>query len=171
VTAGLRVVVGVGELAVSSDPGELLVTYALGSCVGVAAHDARAGVGGLLHFMLPNSAVNPEKARELPGMFGDVGLPFFLTQLFERGASRKHLVVKLAGGAEINGPDGFEIGKRNILLARRLLWKNAIVPAAEAVGGRIGRTMRLDMATGKVFLKDPDGERELLEERQWHSTC
>ena len=94
-------------------------------------------------------------------MFGDTGLPLFLERLFALGATRKHLVVKLAGGAEINGPDSFEIGKRNLLLARRLLWKNALAPAAEAVGGKVGRTVRIEVGTGKVLLKDPLGEREL----------
>lgn len=158
---GSRVVIGVGEMAVSKDPGDLLVTYALGSCVGVTAYDAEAGVGGMLHFMLPSSAVNPLKASEVPGMFGDVALPEFLTRLFEMGATRRHLALKLAGGAEINGPDSFEIGKRNILLARRTLWKNALAPLAEAVGGRVGRTLRLEMGSGKVWLKEPSGEREL----------
>lgn len=156
-----QIIVGVGDLAVSDDRSETLVTYALGSCLGVVAYDPHAGVGGLLHFMLPASSVNPEKARQNPAMFGDTGLPLFLQRLFERGATRRHLVIKLAGGAEINGPDSFEIGKRNLLLARRLLWKNAIAPVAEACGGRIGRTLRLDMGTGRVQLKDPAGDHEL----------
>ena len=158
--AGL-VIVGVADMAVSSEPGETLVTYALGSCVGLAAYDGVAGVGGLLHYMLPASAVNPAKALENPAMFGDTALPLFLQELFERGATRKHLVLKLAGGAAINGPDSFEIGKRNLLLARRLLWKNALAPAAEAVGGSVSRTLRLELATGRVLLKEPSGEREL----------
>lgn len=159
---GHRVVVGVGDMAVSQDAGELLVTYALGSCLGVAAYDPQARAGGLLHYMLPNSAVNPAKALENPAMFGDVALPAFLEQLFALGATRRHLRLCLAGGAEINGPDSFEIGKRNLLLARRLLWKNALAASAEAVGGRQGRTLRLDMGDGKVWLKDPSGERELI---------
>lgn len=156
-----QIVVGVGDMAVSDDPAETLVTYALGSCLGVVAWDKQAHVGGLLHFMLPASTVNPEKARDNPAMFGDTGLPEFLERLFQLGATRKHLVIKLAGGAEINGPDSFEIGKRNLLLARRLLWKNALAPVAEDVGGRIGRTLRLEIGTGRVLLKDPAGEREL----------
>jgi chemotaxis protein CheD len=155
------VVVGVADLAVSDDPNETLVTYALGSCLGVAAWDRQARVGGLLHYMLPASSVNPEKALANPAMFGDSGLTAFLERLFHLGATRRHLVLKLAGGAEINGPDSFEIGKRNLLLARRLLWKNDLAPQAEAVGGRIGRTMRLEMGSGKVLIKDPQGEREL----------
>lgn len=156
-----QVIVGVGDMAVSADPDETLVTYALGSCLGVAAWDKQAKVGGLLHFMLPTSSINPQKAEENPAMFGDTGLPAFLEALFALGATRRHLVLKLAGGAEINGHDSFEIGKRNLLLARRLLWKNAIAPSAEAVEGKVGRTLRLEIGSGRVLLKDPAGEREL----------
>ena len=156
-----KVVVGVGDMAVSADQGDTLVTYALGSCLGVAAWDRQARVGGLLHFMLPNSTLNPARALERPAMFGDVGLPSFLDQLFQLGATRRHLAVKLAGGAEIIGPDGFGIGHRNLLLARRLLWRNGLAPESEAVGGRISRSLRLELGTGRLWLKDLEGEREL----------
>lgn len=159
--AGSLVIVGVADMAVSSDPSETLVTYALGSCLGVVAWDRRTKVGGILHYMLPSSALDPDKAREKPAMFGDVALPLFLERLIGLGATRRNLQIKLAGGAEINATDSFEIGRRNILLARQLLWKNALLPAAEAVGGRNGRTVRLEIATGRVGLKEPGGEREL----------
>jgi chemotaxis protein CheD len=159
VNTGTLVIVGVGDMAISADPAETLVTYALGSCLGVLAWDKQAKVGGLLHYMLPSSAVNPAKAQDNPAMFGDTGLQEFLQKLFQLGASRRHLVIKLAGGAEISRSDSFEIGKRNLLLARSLLWKNSLVPAAEAVGGKIGRTVRIDIATGRALLKEPGGER------------
>ncbi len=66
-------VVGVGDYKISTSPLEVLVTYSLGSCLGVAAYDPRAGVGGLLHFMLPDSRINAEKARAQPAMFADNG--------------------------------------------------------------------------------------------------
>jgi chemotaxis protein CheD len=157
----IQAIVGVGDMAFSADPAQTLVTYALGSCLGVTAWDRERQLGGLLHFMLPLSSVNPEKAEEKPAMFGDKALPAFLEKLFQMGASRRHLQVKIAGGAEIHGPDSFEIGKRNLLLARRLLWKNGLAPEAEAVGGSIGRTLRLEIGSGRVLLKDPAGEREL----------
>jgi chemotaxis protein CheD len=153
------VTVGVADMAVSSDPTQTLVTYALGSCLGVMAWDRHAGVAGLLHFMLPASSINPEKARENPAMFGDLGLPQLLESLYARGAKRRSLIIKLAGGAEIQGPDSFGIGKRNILLARSLLWKNGLLPEAEVVGGRIGRTVRLEVGTGRVLLKEAGVER------------
>lgn len=156
-----QIVVGVGDMAVSNDPDECLVTYALGSCLGVVAWDKERRVGGILHFMLPMSSVNPEKAALNPAMFGDTGMPLFLEKLFQLGATRRHLALKLAGGAEITGHDSFEIGRRNLLLARRMLWKNALAPAAEAVGERMSRTLRLEVGSGRVLLKDPTGEREL----------
>jgi chemotaxis protein CheD len=155
------VIVGVADLAVSDDQAETLVTYALGSCLGVSAWDRRAKVGGLLHYMLPSSNVNADKAQQVPAMFGDTALPLFFQRLFDLGAQKRSLVLKLAGGAAINGPDSFEIGKRNLLLARRWLWKNDLAPVAEAVEGHVGRTLRLEVGTGRTLLKDPSGEREL----------
>jgi chemotaxis protein CheD len=152
-------IVGVGDLACSADPQETLVTYALGSCIGVTAWDRQAHVAGMLHFMLPLSSVNPEKAAANPAMFGDTGLPALLEGLFRLGAQRRSLELRLAGGAEISGGDAFEIGRRNILLARRLLWKNGLAPIAESVGGRQSRTIKLEVGSGRVLLKEPGGER------------
>jgi chemotaxis protein CheD len=158
---GRTLVVGVGELGLSASPEDRLVTYALGSCLGVSAHDPRAGVGGLLHFMLPASSLNPEKARERPAMFGDTGLPLFLGMLFEQGATRRDLVVKIAGAAGLEGGDRFGIGGRNLLLARRLLWKNGLAPTAEAVGGKGGLTLSLDIGSGETWIKDGRGKWRL----------
>jgi chemotaxis protein CheD len=157
----MATVVSMAEYRVSGDPLETLVTYALGSCIGVTAHDPSAGVGGILHFMLPDSAVNPEKANGQPAMFGDTGLRDFFQDLFDKGASRVHLRIKLAGGASFKTGDMFDIGKRNLLVAKRMLWKNKLLVVSEDVGGETSRTLRLEIGTGKVFLKDSKGEREI----------
>jgi chemotaxis protein CheD len=150
------------EFRISVDAGETLVSYALGSCMGVVAHDPAVGVGGILHFMLPDSTWNPEKALMQPSMFGNTGIEKFIQELFNRGASRKTLRMKLAGGSSMrNGGEFFNIGKRNFLMAKRVLWKNGILVLGEDVGGESSRTIRLVMSTGKVWIKDGSGEREL----------
>jgi chemotaxis protein CheD len=153
-------VVGVGDCRVSSDPARVLVTYALGSCIAVVIHDPVARVGGLLHFMLPESGLNPAKAQENPFMFADSGIPLLFRSAYELGAEKCRIVVTAAGGAQIMDPDGvFNIGKRNYLIMRKILWKAGVLIRAEDVGGLVSRTIRLEIASGKVSLRGP-GERE-----------
>jgi chemotaxis protein CheD len=156
------VVVGVSEYRVCCDPMETVVTYALGSCLGVAIWDRQQRFGGILHYMLPLSSVNPERARLQPAMFGDSGLPLFLNEFFKRNSRAADLVIRLAGGASMPGQGGnFEIGKRNALLAKRLLWKNNLSPMAEDIGGTKHRTLRLELATGVCKVKNEQEEYEI----------
>jgi chemotaxis protein CheD len=130
--------------------------------VGVILYDPQARVGGLLHFLLPDSRLNPEKAADQPAMFGDTGIAMLLDEVFKRGATRKYLTVKLAGGAKSFGEASFfDIADRNVLMAKRLLWKNNLVPRAEETGGEESRTVRLFMADGRVTIKNKKGEHEL----------
>lgn len=156
------VVVGMGEHRISQDPLDVLVTYSLGSCLGVSVHDPVARVGGLLHFMLPDSRINPDKAREQPSMFADTGLAAFLNELFAMGATRRTLVVKLAGGSKVlKDGEFFDIGRRNLLMAKKLLWKNDLPVVSERTGGEVSRTLRLRMGEGRTFVKDATGESEI----------
>jgi chemotaxis protein CheD len=164
------VVVGVGDLnfADAGDAGaSRLVTYALGSCLAVCLHDATAGVAGMLHVMLPTSTVDAARAAASPAMFVDTGVPLLFKQCYKRGAAKERLVVKVVGGAraaENEDDDSFQIGKRNLLAVRKLLWRNNVIVRAEEVGGaRISRTVYLDAATGalRVRATSPDGVHDL----------
>lgn len=147
-------VVGIGEMLVSSDPGDLLVTYSLGSCVGLTLHDPVAGVGGLLHAMLPLSTLDPERAAANAAMFTDTGVSALLQALFDRGARRKNLIACVAGASSLmDRSDLFRIGERNHIVLRKLLWKNGILISGEDVGGTASRTLYLDMATGETLLR------------------
>lgn len=149
----MNVNVGMCEMAVSQDPGQTLVTYSLGSCLGIALYDPRAGVGGLIHCMLPLSTTDPDKAKAKPAMFTDTGFVALLTQLLEMGASKKNLIVKVAGGgAPMDSNGRFKIGERNFAVLRKLLWKNQMLIEGEDVGGTKPRTMRLRMADGRVSI-------------------
>ncbi len=140
-----------------------IITYALGSCIGLAIYDIRAGVGGLIHYMLPDSKLNPEKARANPYMFADVGIPMFFHSLFRLGATKRNLVVKAAGGANLLDPtDRFNIGKRNHLILRKLLWKNNLMIDSEDIGGSTNRALKINIQTGQIMVKPGGGEfREL----------
>jgi chemotaxis protein CheD len=161
-TRGMNVTVGISEMRVSVEPAETLVTYSLGSCVGLALYDSAAGVGGLIHSMLPFSKIDPEKARRLPCMFVDTGVPALLQAMFDLGAQKKNLVAKVAGGSHIMDDKGiFNIGERNYAVLRKLLWKNNILVSGEDVGGSVPRTMYLSMETGKTILKVSGREVEI----------
>lgn len=158
----MRITVGISEMAVSADPGETLITYSLGSCVGLSLWDSAAGVGGLIHSMLPLSKIDPAKAAATPCMFVDTGVPALLQALFDRGAQRRTLVAKVAGGSQIMDEKGiFNIGERNCTVLRKLLWKNEILVSGEDTGGSLPRTMSLCMQTGRTVLKSRGMEREI----------
>ncbi len=161
-STGTLVVVGMGDMKVSSDPGEVLVTYALGSCIGLCLHDPVRRVAGLLHYMLPLSKVNPKKAKANPAMFGDTGIPLLFREMFKRGCRKEDLVVKVAGGGNIKDEKGiFNIGKRNHTVLRKILWKNDLLVAGEDVGGRKSRTVRLFVEHGLTVVSSHDGEVHL----------
>jgi len=147
-------VVDIADFAVSKDPDDTLITYSLGSCIGVGLWDPVARVGGLLHFMLPDSALSPEKAKSNPAMFCDTGVPGLFRAAYELGATKNRLVVKVAGGSQLLDDNGtFNIGKRNYVALRKIFWKNGVMIDREDVGGSVGRTVRLQVGTGAVTVK------------------
>ena len=151
----MKQIIGIADMKISSNPKDLLITYALGSCLGITLYDPISKVGGLLHLMLPNSTTNPEKAVKNPYMFVDTGVPSFFKECYKRGAVRERLVVKVAGGAatQKTAIDSFKIGKRNFLMLRKLFWKNHILIESQDVGKDHSRTMSLEIATGDVIVK------------------
>ena len=151
-------VVGISDCKISGDPGDLLVTYALGSCIAVAMYDPIAKVGGLLHYMLPDSALDTNKAQQNPYMFGDTGIPRLIAAVQSKGGHASRLVVRLVGGAQVlDSQATFQIGKRNYLAAKRILWKAGVLIASEAVGGEVSRTTRLEIATGRMWVREGAG--------------
>ncbi len=152
----MRHIVGVGDLFISAERGDEIITFALGSCLGISIYDPVNCVGGLLHVMLPSSTIDPAKAQENPCMFVDTGLPKLFHDCYKAGAAKQRLIVKVAGGACVNGDsdnDYFQIGKRNFVVLRQLLWKNGVLIKAHDVGGSCSRTMSLDITTGRVSVR------------------
>jgi chemotaxis protein CheD len=158
-----KVLVGIGDMQLSREPGAVLVTHGLGSCIGVAIYDPVARVGGLLHYMLPEVDQHQEKAAARPLMFGETGIPRLFHTAYAAGAVKNRIIVKIAGGASLVDAGGvFNIGKRNFLLARKLMWKNGMTIAAEDVGERTSRTMELEIDTGRAWVTSPGrGRKEL----------
>ncbi len=154
----MDLVVGIADMKVAKGPKATLVTHALGSCMGVCIYDPQTKVGGLLHFMLPEAKVSPDKAKAKPYMFGDVGIPLLFREAYAQGAKKSNLSVKLVGCAQVmDKAELFNIGKRNYMLARKLFFKNNILVDAEEIGGTTHRTVRMDLATGEVQVKVKGG--------------
>lgn len=142
-------------MVVSDRADDVMVTHALGSCLGIAIHDPVAQVGGLLHVMLPLSTIDQQKAADNPAMFVDTGVPKLFIECYKAGAQKQRIVVKVAGGACVRGDektDFFKIGKRNFVTLRKLLWKNGVLLKRHDIGGNHSRTMSLAVGTGEVTI-------------------
>jgi len=150
----MNLVVGVADMKASNRPEDTLITYSLGSCLAVCVYDPQVKVGGLLHLMLPESKQDKAKAKQKPFMFADVGIPLLFKEVYKLGAVKHRLEVRLAGASQVMDSAGvFNIGKRNYLSARKLLWKNNILIRAEDVGGTTHRTVRMNLANGETILR------------------
>jgi chemotaxis protein CheD len=157
------IIVGVADCQVTNNKEAVLVTYALGSCIGVLVHDPIARIGGMLHYMLPASTIDPAKANANPFLFADTGIPRLFQNCYRLGAEKRRLVVTVVGGAHVLDLQGtFNIGKRNHLSLRKILWKAGVLIHTEDVGGNVSRTVRLEVGTGRVLLrKGEQPEQEL----------
>lgn len=155
-------VVGISDMKVSNTPSDILVTYSLGSCVGLSLFDPEAQVGGLIHCMLPLSKTDPVRAGANPHMYVDTGVISLLQALTDLGVRNERLVAKVAGGASIlDGRRTFRIGERNYAILRKILWMSEIAIAAADVGGTKARTMLLHIGTGRTMIRSAGKEAEL----------
>ena len=142
-------------MKVSGGVEDMLITYALGSCIGVAVYDPTVKVGGLLHFMLPDSSLDLNKAGKTPAMFADTGIPLLFKSCYRLGAEKRRMIVKIAGGSNIlDNSNYFRIGQRNITALRKIFWKNNVLIDGEDTGGDHNRTVSLDIFSGKVVVKN-----------------
>ena len=156
------IVVGISDCQTSKDRNSTLVTYALGSCVGVGVFDPGTSVGGLLHVLLPESSIDAEKAARNPCMFADTGVVQLLNRCIQMGASKSRLRVWLAGGSAVMDTRGvFNIGKRNQLAARKALWKAGLLTMSEDLGGQGSRTVRLELNSGTFWVRSAGADQEL----------
>lgn len=145
--------VGISDLKVCRSP-DVLVTYALGSCIGICISDEITGVGGLSHIMLPDSTQSMS-GKDMPMRFADTAVPMLIDQLVALGASRGRLKAKIAGGAVMFATpnDRFNIGERNIVAVTEALKKANIPIIAKDVGLDYGRTVFFYPETGIMEVK------------------
>jgi chemotaxis protein CheD len=157
------VIIGIGEMVVSSNPRDTIVIPNLGSCLGVIAYDPIVKVGGGIHCLSPLSTAEPEKAKANPTIFVDTGVPIFLNELIKAGAIKHKIIIVAAGCASINDPNNvFEIGKKNHTVFRRLMWKNNLLIAAEEIGGGHPRTMHLKLEKGSISVTSQGHVKQII---------
>ena len=159
----MNLIVGVSDMKVTNDSEAILVTYSLGSCIGVAIYDSVARVGGLLHYMLPESNLDQEKARKNPYMFADTGIPALFKAAYKLGAKKQRMKVIVAGGSQVLDQKGFfNIGKRNDIAVRKMFHRNNVIIDYTDVGGVVNRTIKLAINTGETCLKvSGKGEKKI----------
>ena len=149
-------------MAVSNNAQVILSTYALGSCIGVVAYDPVVKVGGILHLMLPDSSISPDKAQLQPAMFADTGLPLFFRSLAGLKAERGRLRLFVTGGAcVLSSHDAFKIGERNTKATLNYLAGNGFLVRQTVTGGTTNRTIHLQINDGEMTLKTPEGSKAL----------
>jgi chemotaxis protein CheD len=156
---------GIGDLGVTQATGETIKTIGLGSCVAVVCFDAIKRVAGMVHIALPDSCLAKEMVEKRPGYCADTGIAVLFQNLKRAGClmTPPHFQVKLVGGAAICDPNGtFNIGKRNILAAKKILWANGLGPIAEEVGGTISRTVSIAVDTGQLTITTPGQPARIL---------
>ena len=154
-----QIVVGVSDFEISKNVQDMIVTYALGSCIAVVVYDPRAKVGGMLHFMLAESSIDKKKAMDNnPAMFADTGIPLLFKSCYQMGAEKKRMIVKVAGGASIlDDANFFRIGQKNITAVRKIFWKNNVLITSEDTGQNFNRTVELHMTDGRVIVRNAGG--------------
>ena len=147
-----KIVVKIADMKMARGSG-ILITYALGSCIGLCFQDPALHLGALLHVMLP---MNMEAGRKNAFKYADTGIRETLRQMTAKGALKSRITVKIAGGAKMfevrNGNLG-NIGQRNIESVHTILRQEGIHLAAENVGGTVARTLLFDVASGQGCIK------------------
>jgi len=151
------ITIPVGECAVTQDAETILGADSVGSCIAVTFYDPVVQLGGLLHLQYPQSTSDRARAGNQPALYADTGIPHLFEAVCKQGAEKERLLVTITGGAELaNDPGAPNTGKRNYLAVRKSLWKLGVMLQGENVGGAVLRSVRLEVATGKLWLATPD---------------
>jgi chemotaxis protein CheD len=140
----------------NNNPNDTLIAYGIGSTLAVILYDEGVKAGGIVHFMLPSSVVGSLKTRDYPAMYADSGIPRLVKSCMELGARKDALSARLVGGALMLGKGiSKSVSDGNLSAARNILSKTGIDVTAENTGGNHMRSVKLDIATGNVYLKRP----------------
>ena len=148
--------VGVADMIMSRQSSDILITHALGSCLGITVYDSKRNLGGLLHPMLPDSGIDQAKLQANPFMFVDSGLRLLLDKFYQAGSEKRNLIIRAAGGSSSKidkEDDFFQIGRRNFVSLRKFLWDEGLVLKAYDIGGYDSRTVTLEIDGGRMAIR------------------
>ena len=136
------ITVGIADLNVAKEP-DIIVTYALGSCIGICLYDPQTKIAGLAHIMLPLSTEAMENTKNNHRRYADTGIAELIHKMAAQGAMQSRLVAKIAGGAQMfkTNSSVFNIGERNTVAVKKILASYKIHIVAEEIGANYGRTV------------------------------
>ena len=155
-------VVGISDMMVTNDIDKTLITYSLGSSLGVLIYDPVARVAGLLHSILPISKMDSQKAIRFPFVFVDTGVNLLFREAAKLGAEKKRLLVTAVGCSSLMDEKVFfQIGERNITVLRKFLCKNNILIDKHDIGGVSSKTVKISVMDGNITVKTRGLERVL----------
>lgn len=159
--------VGLGETKLSKLKSEQLVANGLGSCIGLTMYDKVNKIAGMVHIVLPDSEIST-KEISLPGKYADKAVPDLLEKMMKLGAVRESIVVNITGGSQMfnteKGSNILNIGMRNIIATKTALSREKLTLRAQDTGGNKGRTMRLEVSTGIVYVRSIGSPEVILGE-------
>jgi len=157
-----ELVVGIGELKESKNPQGVIVTYALGSCLGITCYDPVSRVGGMLHAMLGDSKA-VHQGTVVRATYLDTGVPDLIQQVIDLGGNPGAFQFKVFGGAQtIQAADYFSIGTKNIRTMEAIATQLRLQITVWEVGGNQNRTIRFCLRDGSVKLRTPGKPETIL---------
>lgn len=149
----MEIYVGLGEIKISSTPGDVIKTFALASCVGITAYCPKTHTAGMIHIVLPNKFCSSTHVMR-PSYYASTGVPLFIQKMLMHGCRKSDLIINIYGGASsIAKNDCFNIGMRNLEIVKDNLMKMHIPFTLADVGGKVSRTLSMDVSTGVVSVR------------------
>ncbi len=154
-----RIPVSIGEYYISNDPGEIIYTTALGSCIGLCMYDVHSHTAGLAHIQLPDSSINTELTDVKPACFADRAINILLKEFNQRGIACAQLTISMAGAASTKGKQNlgfFHVGKNNIAAVETGLQEHKLTVSQQDIGGHLPRSMHIKIMNGEITIKSLD---------------
>ena len=158
-----RILVDLADIKVSDNKDGFISTMGLGSGVAVAIYDPQVRVGGMLHFLLPDSQLDRKRALDNPYIYADTGIPLLFRRAYKLGAEKERILCRLAGGGSVIDPDHLlEFGARNTERAIEILNKNGVQVKGQCLGGVQSMVLRLHLRDGRTVAVKSNGEEVVL---------
>jgi chemotaxis protein CheD len=160
----MKLIVDIADLKVSGNAEDIIITYALGSCLGLVVFDPRLKIGGILHAMLPEGKEKRSEPDFNPYKYVDTGVPLLFKECYKFGATKRSLKIYAFGCANMTKASSafLNIGDRNYAALNKILWKNNAMIDKEDIGGDKSRTIELMLSEGIVNLKDGRNVKEIF---------